>query len=404
MTHEKLGADLREFFRGFLFADQAEEPSPPTDQLVPDEAADAPPDAQPSDYEYRGLTFQPVLPEKPRSSDIAFMPNARAKLRSGWLLLGVQKDNSVYQWNPETGDAELVCRFLNTPMLLWRASPLPDGTFYVTMSGTRWPGHPDEVAFGQGGVILHIDHRNESMTVVPGSDQLQDPSELLVEESGSLLVADFQGFGGTGAIYRIDPATGNRQTILSGEPLKEPVALAVTPNGMYICNAFMEYSHAIGPGGQRVKEFGAILQIPAAAPAATASALKVVMDESNAPLGVLDSIGFETHDHRYAIVTRNDWPTQEGGAILQWDTVTGVLKPILTNADSINSGATVAFARVEQPNLQFAHAADSYGKRMFKIDIAQGEIVDTKPLTDILGPTVGMVSPLETVESLRPIP
>jgi hypothetical protein len=395
MTQEELIAEIRKFLSGLL-GEGTGAVDTASSAAVRGDSASAEAYARETGARDLPAYINPIKPARPDPKDIYFLPNARARLQAGLLLLGVQKDNSVHLYDPETGGTELVCRFLNTPMLLWRAVPAPDGTFYCSLSGTRWPDNPDEVAFGQGGTILHIDSNNETMEVVPGSEQFADPGELRLLDNGELLVVDFEGFGGTGSVHSLNPQTGTKTTLMSGGLLREPVAAVFHPDGtLFIANSVMSYSHPAGPGGERVKETGAILRLDP-----DATEVTVLRDESRTPSGVIDSLALEQEQHRYLIFTRNDWPRQETGGIFQLDLETNKVTPII----EATREATLFVRNETGAHPRLVHAADSYNKVMLTIDAIDAKIIDRKPLNDILGPGIGMVTPLETVESLRPIP
>jgi hypothetical protein len=94
-------------------------------------------------------------------------------------LLTSQYDGKLYRYDPKTGETEVVCNFLNTLMVLWHATITADGTIYAALSGGRMgnPNNPYEVMFGQRGVIMKVRTADESFSIVPGSDELQDPAE-----------------------------------------------------------------------------------------------------------------------------------------------------------------------------------------------------------------------------------
>lgn len=360
-------------------------------------------------YELRDIpsNVTPIIPESPNPLDIVFMANSRARLKPGQLLIAIQKDNSIVTYDLKTGKSELVCRFLNTPMLLWRAVPCRDGTFFCSMSGTRWPGQPGELAFGQGGALFHVDHRKEELTIVGGSEDLKDPGELRLIDDDTLLIGDFQGFGGTGSIYKLDLKKQEKTCIATGGILREPVAFDYNhgDQGLYIANAMMSYSHRVGPGGKLVKEIGAIIRLPETLNlingppdenGAMRRVLEVLHDNTHVPEGVFDSIAFEDVEHRFAIVTRNDWPAQETGALLRFDKTSSTLIPLISA-----SGELAMFSRAEAGPNGIGYAADSYNKLIHTVDIMKGKIIETKSLEQLLGPTIGMVNPVDTVESLR---
>lgn len=340
-----------------------------------------------------------VLPERPSPEDAILFPNARAVLRPGDLLLGVQKDNSVYTANFETGRIELVCKIVGTPMGLWRATPRKDGTFYCSLSGSRWPGYPAEIAFGVGGAVFHVSHRTESMTVVPGTEDLLDPGELFELDDGTLFILDFQGFGGTGSINRVDPITGVREILYEGSPLQEPVAAVRIPdsNRFLIANSLMSYGTRQGPAGRLLKEVGAILQFDM-----ETGELTTVLDDSSAPRGAIDSVITVDPNCDRIFFTRNDWPTQETAGIffLEKD---GDVYVERTLVESTNEEGLATFSRIQTFNEDYLFAVDSYQKKIRRFKISDPYCQDECSITPILGEELGMVSPLDTVESIRAI-
>ncbi|OOO17864.1 hypothetical protein EFR00_28355 [Rhizobium sophoriradicis] len=344
-------------------------------------------DAAPRDLPARLMGV--AQPARPAPADVAILPNARAKLTPGKMVLGVQKDNSVHIFDPSDGTFEIYCRLEGSPMLLWRAIPGPDGKLFIAMSGTRWPGHPTEVAFGQGGAIFLADHRDENLFLIPGSETFLDPGEILFQKD-ALVVVDFMGFGGSGKIYKLDPKTGTRTLLFEGEPLKEPVALAALGEDEYvIANSFMRYAPTTGPGGAKLKEMGALLHL-------RQGRIDIIHDETRTPRGVIDSVAVDDQDGTYILYSRNDWPLQESGGIFVRKSDTGEIKPLLEASEH-----ETIFARVSDVMAGIGAVADSYNKVLYTVDVKAGTILDKWSLEPVLGTGKGMVTPLETVESIR---
>ena len=98
----------------------------------------------------------------------------------------------------------------------------------------------DASAFTGGGVI-RVDPTSGVRTLLSsnsapaGGPSFAAPTGLAVEADGDIVVSDFQAFGGTGGIIRVDPLSGVRTTVSenaspAGAPLfADPFAIAVVP-------------------------------------------------------------------------------------------------------------------------------------------------------------------------------
>ena len=125
-----------------------------------------------------------------------------------------------------------------------------DGSIYVS----------DIEAFGGQGGIIRVNPVTGAQTAIARSDQpgslVYDPAGIALAPDGSLLVADFRGPGGSGAlgpnggVLRIDPRTG-AQTALSrsdgaGNLFVNPTAVASESATSILVTDFSAFG---GPGG-----------------------------------------------------------------------------------------------------------------------------------------------------------
>jgi hypothetical protein len=339
-----------------------------------------------------------ILPEKPDPDEVELFTAVSSRFEVGQLLVTVQKDNSVVLYDPESNQSQVVCSFENTPMVLWRAVPAGQNTMYCCMSGSRWPQYPGEIAFGQRGAIFHVEHGTESMRLIPGSDELIDPCEIVRMQDGSLLVVDMQGFGGTAAVYRIDPESGEREVVTEGEPLREACSATVTPGGdIYVANAYMGYKNPLGPAGQPMKDTGALLRI-----GEDSSDVEVVYDESDRPRGAVCGVACVDPEGRFLVVIRNDWPSTETSAVLRYDVEADEVEPILEASVGQPGFFTHATMNVRRDVTDGrTYVADSFQKVMHAFDVPAGEHLGSKPIHDILGSRTGMLHACKTAESIR---
>ena len=376
---EQFGRGMRHFLQGFLGPSN-----------IPPETSSR----HPAYYEpERPQGYK--RPVKPAAEDIVLRPNVSARMIPEQLLLTVQKTNSVCRYDPTSGEAEIVCQFANTPMLLWRAIAAPNGDIYCSLSGTRQPDNPFVVAFGEGGALLRVRPQDEKMWIIPGNSDLQDPGEMLLLDNGNLLVVDFQGFSGTGAIYEINPNSGERRTVATGGLLRDPTAATIGPDGaLYVANASMQYVISKDDQGNWIKDTGNVLRVDM-----ESGHVEVVYDETRDRLGAI--CGMARHPVGSLVtIIRNDWPAMSSSAILIYDLVNKEVKVVLESS----IGSPRFFSHVPSPLGRTLYVADSYQKQMLAVDVERGEVIDRQPVHHILGPTVGMLHAFETIEAITIIP
>src|SRR5262249_49041194 len=156
---------------------------------------------------------------------------------------------------------------------------------------------------------------------VANSDVIMDPSYISYQSDGTLFVADFEGFGGTGSIYQLNVDTGEKDILAAGKPLRDPVFACWANTDrrvLYVSNAVMHYSYTIRPDGSVGKDSSTILKYSYEAKAGSLlkpnMSVERVYDEGPSSLGAIigmcpiDAAGSEL------LLVRGDWPAHSTGA------------------------------------------------------------------------------------------
>lgn len=99
----------------------------------------------------------------------------------------------------------------------------------------------DMNAFGGTGGVIRVNPVTGARSPVSangapaGGPSFEDPAVPVLDSSGRILVVDFNAFGGSGGVIRVDPATGTRTTVSSnaapagGPSFVDPRGIAVLP-------------------------------------------------------------------------------------------------------------------------------------------------------------------------------
>jgi hypothetical protein len=169
-------------------------------------------------------------------------PTSIAVAADGSILVA---DPSAFGWsggvirvNPATGARATVSR---------NSSPTGSTAFVdpidvaVERSGTILVA--DLSAFGGSGGVIRVNPVTGARTTVSrntspaGATAFVDPSSLVVEADGSVVVADLTAFGGSGGVIRVNALTGARTTVsrntspIGTTAFLEPIGVAVEANG-----------------------------------------------------------------------------------------------------------------------------------------------------------------------------
>ncbi|GET41979.1 hypothetical protein [Microseira wollei] len=389
---EQFGRDLRSFLIGFL-GDKASSSESETTKYP---GGSTYPTGPSSGYNDESQRY--IKPPKPGLPDLVAAINVGARLTSGHLLLGVQKDRSIYTYDPNSGEAEIVCSFLNTKMTPWRVIIDTNSAIYVCMSGEHQTNKNNsyEILWGQIGALVKIETRKETMSIIPVNVRLQDPSHIILKENGNLLVVDFQGFGGTGSLYEVNPSSGESITIATQGVLRDPISAVIGADGyIYVANSYQTYDTPLGNDGRFQKNWGNVVRVDP-----KNQSMEIIYDESNIRKGVICGI-VKTDNPNCLIVIRVDWPAHTEGAVLLLYLTTRKVEPLLEASKDLPR--FIAHQAVTCINGKLL-VADSYQKELLTIDMHSKEIISVKSMMNILGSTRGMIHSMQTIESMVVIP
>ncbi len=151
---------------------------------------------------------------------------------------------------------------------MWRAIVDSDGTIYCSVSGTVASIHgaippgfgPPAAKFGYWGAIVRIRHKEGIIqpiveTPSPGQGVVVDPHGMQNLDKNTLLVCDFDDFGGGGTVYKVGKRTGAVDVISQSKTFDTPVSAYQDSNGvLWVANADMSEQNdgeiiRIAPGG-----------------------------------------------------------------------------------------------------------------------------------------------------------
>ncbi len=116
----------------------------------------------------------------------------------------------------------------------------------------------EDQAFGGTGGVIRVDPASGIRTTVsensspPGGPSFTGPEGIALEPDGDILIGDYEAFGGTGAVIRVDPATGVRTTVsensspAGGASFSDPTGLELDSAGRIIVADFDAFG---GTGG-----------------------------------------------------------------------------------------------------------------------------------------------------------
>lgn len=99
----------------------------------------------------------------------------------------------------------------------------------------------DPNALGGTGGIFRVDPASGAQTTLSAGGSFVDPRGITIAPDGTLFVADPNAFGGNGGIIQVDATSGAQTTVASGGFLVDPEGIAVAPDGTLLIadpNAF----------------------------------------------------------------------------------------------------------------------------------------------------------------------
>ena len=96
----------------------------------------------------------------------------------------------------------------------------------------------DQTAFG--GSVIRVDPATGAQSPLASGGSFIEPSSIVFDSQGQLLVVDTEAFGGTtGGVIRVDPVTGAQTPLASGAPFANPSGIALDLQGrILVTDAF----------------------------------------------------------------------------------------------------------------------------------------------------------------------
>jgi len=151
-----------------------------------------------------------------------------------------------------------------------------DGSILVT----------DQTAFGGGGGVIRVDPATGARTAVSensapaGEPSFADPRGIALDATGSILVPDRNAFAGmTGGVIRVDPATGARTAVsensspAGGPSFADPNGIALDAGGSILVADFNAFGGGCGMG------CGGVIRVD------PATGTRTAVSENSAPPG-----------------------------------------------------------------------------------------------------------------------
>jgi len=197
----------------------------------------------------------------------------------------------------------------------------------------------DQSAFGGGGAVILVDPVTGQQTVVSnnainaGTDLFADPFGIVLDATGRILVADesSQGVSNNGGVIRVDPASG-QQTAVSNDTINTGTDLFDDPNGL----ALDPQGRILIADGesQGVSFTGAVIRVDPATGQQTAVSTNTIntgTDLFSEPSALtLDAYG------RIMVADENSQGVSDNGAVIAVEPATG--KQTAVSNDIVNTG------------------------------------------------------------------
>ena len=88
------------------------------------------------------------------------------------------------------------------------------------------------------GSVLKVNPATHAQSVLASGNHLANPRGVAIATDGSIFVADQFANAGTGAVIRIDPTTGAQTVVTSGGNLNHPWGIAIDQAGQLLVTQF----------------------------------------------------------------------------------------------------------------------------------------------------------------------
>ncbi|MBW4548591.1 MAG: hypothetical protein KME25_29795 [Symplocastrum torsivum CPER-KK1] len=317
--------------------------------------------------------------------------NPGAILKPGNLLVTFQPRKACYQIDPESGDVEFLFSLRRKQgLFLWRAIADREGNIYCSYSGNIIGQEPYQRAiFGTSGGVVRINYRRtdrvvplaeDSVNVAVG-DNVVDPLGMEFLENNRILVADFNGFGGTGFVYIINRFTGVRERTISSSLFIDPIKAVLDNDGfIWVANADQASQDGdvvcIDPNGKQT----------------------IIVQRQGKSVGALVDI-LQSQNPDELILIRDSLPALETSAILIMNKRNGEFDSIITASRGLPRFYSQGYV-----DGNYLWVAESYENKILRIDLTTRSITQEIDATRIRGGIRGFRSSYDVIESISVIP
>lgn len=309
---------------------------------------------------------------------VALECNQAQKLIPGNLL--VVFGERCYQLDIDKGEFTFLFELHRTPKgYFWMARAGSDGFIYCTLSGEESEPHPQAVAsFGKWGALLKVDHHHRRLTNI---GRFTDPFGLQLLDNSTAVVADFEAWGPSGKIYRVDLHTGDTSILARDGYLVDPQGVVRDDDGvLWIANAMHTYHD------------GSIVKVEAD------NRQTVVFPQHGPRSGIVSGVGQHLAEGKLLGMIM-DWPYMQTSQIFELDKKSHKYRPLIKGSPDEpriwgNGGLldTVWWA------------GEAYRKEIIGLDLRTGKIAHRIDASPIAGAVKGIYDSFTFIEHVSVVP
>ncbi len=106
------------------------------------------------------------------------------------------------------------------------------------------------LGFGGPGALIRINPTTGQQTVISTAGNFADPVGVAIAKDGQLFVVDDEAFGSPGAVFRVDPTTGTQTVISAAGFFENPEGIAIDATGDLIV---VDKGNASHPPGKLIR-------------------------------------------------------------------------------------------------------------------------------------------------------
>jgi sugar lactone lactonase YvrE len=312
------------------------------------------------------------------SGGVALECNQAQKLIPGNLL--VVFGERCYQLDTNKGEFTFLFELHRTPKTyFWMARAGADGYVYCTLSGAETEQTPQaRASFGNWGGLYRVDHHHRKLTSV---GRFVDPFGLQLIDEAAVVVADFEGWGPSGKIHKVDLSTGKSEILAEGGYLIDPQGVVMDPDGtLWIANA-MHLEHD-----------GSIVKV------VPGNRQTVVVPQRGPRSGIVSGIGQHFSENKLVCMIM-DWPFMQTSQIFELDKKTLKCKSLLkasSNEPRIWGNGSLKDA--------IWWVGEAYRKQIVGLDLRTGKIAHVIDAAPITGAVKGIYDSFTFIEHVSVVP